>query len=155
MKRVSFNAELERRQQNPDRSPAWRWELLVEWIATGRRIPGGAHPFFREAAVYWRAVGRAVTPYDVQWLRSRMPVIGYAHEIHVKDTSYTALKIQARLRAGVPHDVIAAGWGTLPEVITAYNFLFYDLPPVTGGSGNGSRVVARTVSISPRSSEPT
>lgn len=120
---------------NPQRPPFWRASLsehLTErYRPNGRRRPSRT-AYDKHVLDYYRFLCVAQNtrlPYDIPDLElfTHFPDVYYAHQIETADDIEWRSLIRAHLLAGESFEKVAERFGTLPEAIERYAFLFFDV----------------------------
>lgn len=117
------------------RTPEWRWERVLKILDRPDGSPPGRctrrDDDVVRAARYFALKWRKGDPEIREKLLWDFPGLYYAYDFHQRldDDPEAALYIQARLLARQTPDEIAAAMGVLPEAVTWYADLFFDVVP--------------------------
>ena len=117
---------------NPFRSPAWRFERVLEMVS---RRPTPARASRTDDDKWIRGYRKFLTRIEGRETRDAQmevcqenPALYYAHLIHHNPDKDYRLRVQARVLAGeTDYEIARKQWGTLPAAITWYRHLFFDI----------------------------
>lgn len=120
-------------RHNPTRVPHWKWLRAISVDAGGPKASktlDGADGFkwIRRALRLKRHHAAAGNRPEVLYNLARLdPAIFWAHSIWAEDKQPTRWEIEARILAGETDEEIAKKVGCEPEVITAYEAVFFNV----------------------------
>jgi hypothetical protein len=119
--------------QNPWRSPQWRWLRADSIInnegplTTPRRDGPDGYKWIRRAAQFKRIYNQYAEPYMQCQLAMEMPAIFWAHHVWADDNGPTKWAIEAHILARETDKEIAWKIGSSPEVVAAYEAIFFNV----------------------------
>jgi hypothetical protein len=128
-------------RDNPKRVVHWRW-LRALAVATdpdcktSRREDGPVgYRWIKRAANFKIALDRARTPHRQRVLRTKMPDLWWAYQLWNDDRDPARSEVEARILARCDNFEIGLACGIPPEVIDAYECVFFNVREKLNHSG--------------------
>jgi hypothetical protein len=111
---------------DPLRPPDRRWRRALSLVENGRRVaPRRDDAWVRAAARFCRALRRCQDEPARQGLARRLPALFQAHALYAGPASLARWHLEARLLTPGTFGEVAAKCATTPEVVEAYEALYY------------------------------
>ena len=110
----------------------FRWQAARACVEQGRPPAACDDPWVREAVRFLAGRGERPGPGDLARLAEEMPAVAQAFDLRQADPPHLRWAVEARLLAGEAFDAIARKCGLLPEVVEAYERLFFAVVDMLG-----------------------
>jgi hypothetical protein len=105
-----------------------RWRRAVYLVENNRRVsPRRDDPWVRAAARFCRALRRCQDEEARQALARRLPALSQAHALYAGPPSLARWHLEARLLTPESFGQVAAKCATTPEVVEAYEAVFFSI----------------------------
>jgi hypothetical protein len=110
----------------PFRPVDWRWRRAVYLVENGRPVaPRRDDAWARAAVRFYRALRQCQDEAARQGLARRLPALFQAHALYAGPPSLVRWHLEARLLTPESFGEVAEKCGTTPEVVEAYEALFF------------------------------